>query len=70
MLSMLQYKIPQDVQREDTIIGPITMRQLIICAIGGGIAYTLYMILSKSYYMSVWLPQSLLFHSLLLHLLL
>ncbi|QQS59803.1 PrgI family protein [Candidatus Peregrinibacteria bacterium] len=53
---MLQYKIPQDVQREDTIIGPITMRQLIICAIGGGIAYTLYMILSKSYYMSVWLP--------------
>jgi len=51
----LQYKIPQDVQLEDKIIGPITMKQLGICAIGGTIDYGLYMSLSKTYYWEVWI---------------
>lgn len=44
----MQYKIPQDVQRPDTIIGSITMIQLAILLIGGGLAYSSYLILAKS----------------------
>lgn len=29
----MQYKIPQNVQIEDKIVGPLTMKQLIICGI-------------------------------------
>lgn len=53
---MLQYKIPQNVEVEDTIIGPITMRQLIVLAIGGGIAYLFYITLAKTYFFEVWGP--------------
>lgn len=53
----MQFKVPQNVQREDTIIGPITWKQLIILAIGGGIAYALYIGLYKAgYFIEVWLP--------------
>ena len=52
----MQYKVPQDVQREDTIIGPITWRQLIILAVGGGLAYGVYVSLSATYFIEVWLP--------------
>ncbi len=45
----MQFKVPQDVQREDRIVGPLTLRQLIICGIGGGIAYAIYVILGKYY---------------------
>lgn len=51
----MQFKIPQNVQREDTIIGPVTMRQLIICGIGGGIAYSIYVSLAKFYFWEVWI---------------
>lgn len=54
--SDMQYKVPQDVQREDTIIGPITLRQLIMLAIGGGIAYALYVTLARGWTWQVWLP--------------
>lgn len=53
---MLQYKIPQNVEVEDTIIGPITMKQLAILGGGGGMAYVIYISLAKSYYPEVWLP--------------
>ncbi len=53
---MLQYKIPQNVQIEDRITSFLTVRQLIICAIGGGIIYMIYIWLSKYYYAEVWLP--------------
>lgn len=43
----MQFKVPQDVQREDTIVGPLTFKQLIICAIGGGLTYAIYTILTK-----------------------
>lgn len=52
----MQFKVPQDVQRADKIVGPLTMRQLIISAIGGGMCYSLYLILSKQYILEIWLP--------------
>ena len=52
----MQFKVPQDVQREDTIIGPLTLRQMIILGIGGGIAYSIYVTLAKTYFLEVWLP--------------
>ncbi len=46
----MQFKIPQDVQREDHIVGPLTMRQLIICGIGFSIAYGLFSIIGRDYH--------------------
>lgn len=54
--SFMQFKIPQDVQIEDKIIGPITMRQLIILGIGGGITYAIYISLASKYSWPVWGP--------------
>lgn len=52
---MLQYKIPQNVEVEDTIIGPITMKQLAILGAGGGLAYIIYISLAKTYAIQVWI---------------
>ncbi|MFA7686075.1 MAG: PrgI family protein [Candidatus Gracilibacteria bacterium] len=52
----MQFKVPQDVQREDTIIGPITLKQLGILGLGGGLAYAIYVSLAKTYFMEIWLP--------------
>ena len=52
----MQFKVPQNVQREDRIVGPLTLRQLIICGVGGGIAYTIYVALGKEYLWITWLP--------------
>jgi len=41
-------KIPQNVYVEDRIIGPITLRQLIITGIGAGISYALYASVTKA----------------------
>ena len=48
-------------QVEDRIIGPITMRRLIILSVGGGLTYLLWIKLSASFYIEVWfLPVGLL----------
>lgn len=52
----MQYKVPQDVQREDTIIGPITLKQLAILGGGGAVAYVIYVSLVKIYFWQIWLP--------------
>ena len=52
----MQYKIPQNVQIEDKIVGPLTFKQLIILGVGGGISYTIYLTLAKQFYVEVWLP--------------
>jgi len=52
----MQYKIPQNVQMADHIVGPLTLRHMIILGIGGGFAYVVYVVLARSYYMEVWLP--------------
>lgn len=51
----MQFKVPQDVQREDTIIGPITLKQLIIIGIGGAITYAIYISLAATYFIEIWL---------------
>lgn len=45
----MQFKVPQNVQREDHIVGPLTLRQLIICGIGFSIAYGIYTLLGRDY---------------------
>jgi hypothetical protein len=45
----MQFKVPQDVQREDRIVGPLTLRQLIMCGIGFSIAYAIYTVLGRDY---------------------
>jgi PrgI family protein len=45
----MQFKVPQDVQRADRIVGPLTLRQLIICGIGFSIAYGIYTVLGRDY---------------------
>lgn len=45
----MQFKVPQDVQREDRIVGPLTLRQLVICGIGFSIAYAIYTFLGRDY---------------------
>lgn len=52
----MQFKVPQDVLRPDKIVGFLTLRQLVICAIGGGISYLLYVVLSKQYFVEIWFP--------------
>ncbi len=41
-------KIPQNVYIEDRIIGPVTLRQIIIIAIGGGFSYIIFGSLQKA----------------------
>lgn len=52
----MQFKVPQNVQMEDKIVGPLTLKQLIICAVGGGISYFIYISTAKIYVLSIWLP--------------
>lgn len=52
----MQFKVPQDVLRADKIVGFLTLRQLIIVGIGGGLSYSLYIILSKQYFVEIWMP--------------
>ncbi|QFR39688.1 PrgI family protein [Candidatus Gracilibacteria bacterium 28_42_T64] len=44
----MQYKIPVQIENEDPIIGPLSLRQLIIIMVGGGIAYSLFNSLAPS----------------------
>lgn len=52
----MQFKVPQNVQREDKIVGPLTLKQLIICGVGGGLAYAAYVGLGKDFSWITWLP--------------
>ena len=52
----MRAKVPQNVQREDTIIGPLTLKQMGILGAGGSVAYMLYITISKKYLMETWLP--------------
>ena len=51
----MQFKIPQNVQMEDKIVGPLTLKQLIIVGAGGGLDYFIYISLSKVYVLTVWI---------------
>ena len=52
----MRFKVPQDVQRADRIVGPLTWKQLIILGVGGGICYAIYVTLAKKYFIEIWLP--------------
>lgn len=56
-------KIPQNVYIEDRIVGPLTLKQVIICAIGGGFSYAMFASISRTYgeialplQILVWVP--------------
>lgn len=49
----MQFKIPQNVQLEDKIVGPVTLRQLVILGAGGGMAYFIYVTLAKAWVIHV-----------------
>ncbi len=42
-------KIPQNVYIEDRIVGPLTLRQILTVALGGGFSYILYITAQKMY---------------------
>ncbi len=60
-------KIPQNVYIEDRIVGPLTLRQVIISAIGCGFSYAMFSMISKAYgggmslplTIMVWIPGAL-----------
>lgn len=49
----MQYKIPQNVGIEDKIVGPLSLRQLIIVAVGVGFSWVLFAILGKLYELNI-----------------
>lgn len=56
-------KIPQNVYIEDRIVGPLTLKQIIVVAIGCGFSYAVYAMIAKSYgavsiplTVMIWLP--------------
>ncbi len=42
-------KIPQNVYIEDRIVGPLTLKQVLIVGVGGGFSYVLYGMLTQAY---------------------
>lgn len=50
---LLQYKIPQNVGIEDKIVGPFSLRQLLILGVGLGISYTLFALSNKFYQLNI-----------------
>ncbi len=51
----MQFKVPQNVQIEDKILPFMTLRQLIICGIGGGFTYLIYLVLEFQPF-AIWAP--------------
>lgn len=45
----MQYKVPQNIDMEDKIVGPFTMKQFVYLLIGAFIIYGIYNYLSKGY---------------------
>ncbi|GAB0175293.1 MAG: hypothetical protein HHAS10_11720 [Candidatus Altimarinota bacterium] len=43
----MQYKIPIQIENEDTIVAGLSLRQLGIIAVGGGLGYTVFNVLSQ-----------------------
>ncbi|HAI98374.1 TPA: hypothetical protein DCL30_02405 [Candidatus Peribacteria bacterium] len=41
-------KIPQNVQVEDKIVGPVSLKQIILCMMGGGISFVIWNTMKKA----------------------
>lgn len=53
---MQQYQVPQFIDVEDKIFGPLTMKQFIYLLVGGGILFILYRILPPLVFFVIALP--------------
>jgi len=53
---MQQFVIPQFIDVEDKILGPITVRQFILMIIGGGIVFLLFRILAFTFFLITGVP--------------
>jgi len=45
----MQYKVPQNIDLEDKIVGPFTMKQFVYVIVTGGVIYAWWSYLSKNY---------------------
>ena len=52
----MRFKVPQNVDRDDEILPFLTMKQLFIMLIGGGICYVWFMFLANFFFIEVWGP--------------
>jgi hypothetical protein len=53
---MQQFVIPQFIDVEDKIIGPITVRQFLIMMVGGGIVFLLFRLLTFTFFLISGVP--------------
>ena len=53
---MLQFKVPQNIDMQDRILGPLTMVQFIYAVIGGGVCYAIYSTIPKPFSYILVLP--------------
>ncbi len=56
----MQIKIPQNVQVEDKIIGPLSMKDLVVAMVGGGLGYLAFVMLDSQTWPFVTIPVALL----------
>jgi predicted permease len=52
----LQFKVPQNIDMQDKILGPLTMVQFIYAVIGGGICYAIYSTIPQPFSYVLVLP--------------
>jgi hypothetical protein len=52
----VRYKVPQNIDMEDRIVGPLTMVQFVTVMIGGGLVYLSYTVLTPSTFWFVAIP--------------
>lgn len=45
-----QFIVPQFIENEDKIIGPVTVRQFLICLVGAGVLFVEYKLLTTAYF--------------------
>ncbi|MFA6423090.1 MAG: PrgI family protein [Patescibacteria group bacterium] len=56
----MQYRVPQNIDMEDKIVGPLTLKQFIFVAIGGSIIYILLTTLPMPLFIATGLPTAIL----------
>ncbi len=57
----MQYAVPQFIEVEDKIIGPLTLKQFIYLTIGGGIVYAAWNFCDLSLFITIAIPATLFF---------
>lgn len=52
----MRYKVPQNIDIQDKILGPLTMVQFIYAIVGGGICYTIFMSVPRPFSLILDIP--------------